>query len=150
MNSVYVIEQAGFTASTQSELLTAAGTAYSFMYCDPFAKFLLKYFMIYCHSILGWLVGFKNHRVQNLRHFAFLKFPVQFLRLVRERERERERDTKIHLLLYCWCLHIKYSSCFRHRDCPSFPSLGREQHTIIWILSEQSIFNNKLVYGFKS
>lgn len=79
MKSVYVTKQAEFIVSTQNKLLTATGAACSFAYCDPFAKFFLIDFVICYCSMFDWLVGFKNHRGQNLRNF-FLKFPVQSLR----------------------------------------------------------------------
>ena len=121
----------------------AAGTDTSLMNSDPFANF---YWNILWYIMGPFLVGFKNHRGQNPKGLIFLKFPVQLLRIMRERE--------VHTL--------KYTSFYIVGAHP--PNLdfvwgtltallfftGRKQRVVIWVLSEQSVFNNKLVYGFKS
>ena len=120
-----------------------AGTDSSFMNSDPFANF---YWNILWYTMGAFLVGFKNHRGQNPKGLIFLKSPIQLLRIMRE----RDTYSKIHLLLYFRCPPTKFIVFVWGTMTAALFFTGRKQHVVIWVLSEQSVFNNKLVYGFKS
>lgn len=155
MKSVYVTKQTEFIVSTQNALLTAT-VAYSCTYSDPFAKFFLICFVTYCWSIFGWLVGFKNHRGQNLRDFTYLKFCSVTRNLKTEKKggrvvgRQGVRYTLKYTFFhdYC-CLQIKCCYCFRHCACSAFLHWGGKgiaDFCFFWTV----FFNNKLGYGFES
>ena len=120
----------------------AAGTDSSLMNSDPFANF---YWNILWYTMGAFLVGFKNHRGQNPKGLIFLKFPIQLLRIMRE--------SYIHWNtppIYCRCPPTKFIVFVWGTVTAPLFFTGRKPHVVIWVLSEQSVFNNKLVYSFKS
>lgn len=78
---------------------------------------------------------------------TYLKFPLQLLRIVTERKGEDQIYTEIFFLSVLLLPANQWMYFFRHS---AFPSLERERHAIVLVLSGQFSFNYKLIKGFDS